>query len=141
MKLVMKPQQYDVVVTTNQFGPMSLAAALNAARQGRLRMLGITSGRRGEGPLAEIPTWKEQGFDVQFTNVRFMVGPKGMSPAQVAHWDGVFARMVESGEWKGMLQKSNLESDYLGSAQTPPRLAAIYKQLRGALIDSGLVKE
>ncbi|MCC7485493.1 MAG: tripartite tricarboxylate transporter substrate binding protein [Burkholderiales bacterium] len=122
-------------------GPMSIATALRAQSQGQLRILGITAARRGEGPLAEIPTWREQGFDVRFTNVRFMLGPKGMSAAQAAYWDGVFGRMVEHEDWKAMLQRSYLESDFVSSRESPGRLAALYQQLRGAMIQGGLVKE
>lgn len=120
---------------------MSVAAAANAVQDGKLRIIGITSARRGEGVLAGIPTWKEQGWDVVFTNTRFMLGPNGMSPAQTAYWDAAIERMVQSGEWKNDLQKNYLESDYLGSKQSPQRLAEIYKQLRGALVDAGLAKE
>ena len=123
------------------FAPMSIASAHNAMQQGRLRILGITAERRGDGPLADIPTLKEQGYNVVFTNTRFMLGPKGMSPAQTAYWDGVLARMVQTEEWKADIQKNHLEADYAGSKQSPQRLAAIYKQLRGALVDAGLAKE
>ncbi len=123
------------------FSSMSLASAWNAAQQGKLRIIAITSDRRLEGALAEIPTWKEVGFDVVFTNIRFMLGPKGMSPAQTAYWDGALERVVQSEEWKDAVQKNHWAPEYLGSRESPQRLAAIYKQLRGALVDAGLVKE
>ncbi len=120
---------------------MSVAAAANAAQDGKLRIIGITSDRRGEGALAAIPTWKEQGFDVVFSNIRFMLGPKGMSPAQTAYWDATLARLVQTSEWMSYLQKGHLESDFLGSKQSPQRLSEIYKQLKGALVEAGLAKE
>ncbi len=123
------------------FISMSVAAAANAVQDGKLRIIGISSERRGEGALAEIPTWKDQGFDVVFTNTRFMLGPKGLSPAQTAYWDATFARMVQTEEWKSHLQRNHLASEYLGSKQSPHRLGEIYKQLKGALTDAGLAKE
>lgn len=120
---------------------MSLATAWNAAQQGKLRIIAITSDRRLEGALAEIPTWKEQGFDVVFTNTRFVIGPKGMTPAQTAYWDAAFERLVQNEEWKDEVRKNDWVSDYLGSRQSPQRLAAIYEQLKGALVDAGLAKE
>ena len=71
--------------------PLSLATAQEAMRQGKVRILGISMAQRGDGPLADIPTWKEQGFDVQFTNTRFLLAPKGLTPPQLAWWDGVVA--------------------------------------------------
>jgi len=120
---------------------MSLATAWNAAQQGKLRIIAITSDRRLEGALAEIPTWKEQGFNVVFTNTRFVIGPKGMTPAQTAYWDAAFERLVQNEEWKDEVRKNDWVSDYLGSKQSPQRLAAIYEQLKGALVDAGLAKE
>jgi len=43
---------------------------------------------------AETPTWVEQGYDAVFSNWRGFVGPKGMTPAQIAYWDGIFAKVV-----------------------------------------------
>jgi putative tricarboxylic transport membrane protein len=120
---------------------MSVATAVNAAQQGKLRIIGVSSERRGDGALAEIPTWKEQGLDVVFTNTRFMLGPKGMSAAQRAYWDSVLERMVQTETWKNEIRGNHLDLDYAGSKQTPQRLAAIYTQLKGALIDVGLAKE
>lgn len=121
--------------------PMSAATAINAARQGRLRILGVSSARRGDGPLADIPTWKEQGYDVVFTNVRFVLGPRGLSPAQIAYWDGFFEKMVRTDEWKGQVAKNLWEMDFAGHKGTVQRLGTLYTQLRGAMVDSGLIKE
>ena len=121
--------------------PLSAASALEAVKQGKLRIVGVSSERRGDGPLAAIPTWKEQGFDVVFTNTRFLLGPKGLSAAQTAYWDAVFERMIQSEEWKSEAQKDSLEMDYHSSRQSPQRLAVMYKQLKDALIDAGLAKE
>jgi putative tricarboxylic transport membrane protein len=121
--------------------PLSLATAQEAMRQGKVRILGISMAQRGDGPLADIPTWKEQGFDVQFTNTRFLLAPKGLSAAQVAYWDALIARMVETEEWKADALKNDLIMDYHGSKQSPERLAAMYKQLKTALVDVGLAKE
>ena len=120
---------------------MSIGNALRGMQEGGLRIIGITSDRRGEGSLAEIPTWKEQGFDVVFTNTRFTLGPRGMGPAQTAYWDAILARLVQTSEWKSYLQKGHFVSEYLESKQSPQRLEKIYKQLKGALADAGLVKE
>lgn len=121
--------------------PMQVGAAVNGAQQGKLRILGIATERRGEGALADIPTWKEQGLDLVWNNVRFMFGPKGMTPAQLAYWDAALERVVQTEEWKNEGRSNYLQLDYLGSKQTPQRIAAIYKQFREALIDVGLVKE
>jgi putative tricarboxylic transport membrane protein len=120
---------------------MSMGAAWRAAQQGGVRIIGITSDKRGEGALADIPTWKEQGFDVVFTNTRLLVGPKAMTPAQIAYWDAALEKVVQSEEWKGTMRDNHWTADYLGSKQSPIRMAEIYAQLRGALADAGLAKQ
>lgn len=121
--------------------PLSLATAQESMRQGKVRILGISMAQRGDGPLADIPTWKEQGFDVQFTNTRFLLAPKGLNAAQIAYWDGVIARMVETDEWKADALKNDLILDFHNSRQSAERLAGMYKQLKMALIDVGLAKD
>lgn len=121
--------------------PMQVANAVAGAQQGKLRILGIATERRMEGVLADVPTWREQGFDLVWSNVRFMFGPKGLDAAQRAFWDSTLGRVVQSEEWTSEGAKNFYQLDYSDSRETPQRIAAIYKQFRGALIDVGLVKE
>jgi putative tricarboxylic transport membrane protein len=121
--------------------PLSVGAALRSAEQGQLRIIGVTSERRGEGALASIPTWKEQGFDVVFSNTRLLVGPKGMSAAQIAYWDAAMAKVVATDEWKDEVKRNEAALDYVGSKESAQRMARLYGQLKTALIDAGLAKE
>ena len=121
--------------------PMQVANAVNGAQQGKLRILGIATETRMDGTLADVPTWREQGFDLVWSNVRFMFGPKGLDPAQRAFWDSALGRTVQTEEWKAEGAKNYYQLDYADSKETPQRIAAIYKQFKGALIDVGLVKE
>jgi putative tricarboxylic transport membrane protein len=120
---------------------LSLAIALRAAKAGQVRILGISSERRSEGAAADIPTWKEQGLDVVFSNVRFAIGPKGMSAAQTAYWDRVYERVIQTDEWKNEVRRNDWVQDYANSKQAPPRMARLNEQLKSALADAGLVKE
>ena len=111
-------------------------------QQGKLRIIGVSSETaRRRCRWRRSPTWKEQGFDVVFTNTRFAGRAEGLSAAQMAYWDAVLERMIQSEEWKSEAQKDSLEMDYHSSRQSPQRLAAMYKQLKDALIDAGLAKE
>ena len=51
---------------------------------GRLRMLAISAPKRIGGEVASVPTWRELGIDAVSPNWRAVVGPKGLSPAQIA---------------------------------------------------------
>ena len=120
---------------------LSLATALRAAKQGQVRIIGISSERRSEGAAADIPTWREQGLDVVFSNVRFAIGPKGLGAAQTAYWDGVFERLIQTEEWKNEVRLNDWVPDYATSKQAPTRMAKLNGQLKAALADAGLMVE
>ncbi len=116
------------------------APALSAAKSARLRMIGITSQARLPGELADVPTWKEQGGDVDFSASRFILGAPDMTAAQIAYWDSAFARLVRTEEWRRNLDQEHWVSNYLGSKDTAYYLEKLEAQLREALFEAGLVK-
>lgn len=120
---------------------LSVGAATRAAKQGQMRIVGVTSERRGDGAMAAIPTWKEQGVDVVFANVRLLVGPKGLTPAQVAHWDAAMAKVAASEEWRKEVDRAEATADYAASGEAAQRMAKLYAQLKSALVEAGLAKE
>jgi len=120
---------------------LSAGAAITNAQQGRLRIIAVTSEKRGEGAMAAIPTWKEQGVDVVFANVRLLVGPKGMTPAQIAYWDAAMSKVVATEDWKKEVERNEATPDYTGSRDSAQRMARLYGQLKSALVDAGLTKE
>ena len=68
----------------------------------------------------------------------FLFVPKGMTPAQIAYWDGAIQRMVQSKEWKDMGTRDYVELDYAGSKESPQRMAAM-EQNRSEARSSTLV--
>jgi len=120
---------------------LSVGAAITSAQQGKLRIIAVTSEKRGEGAMAAIPTWKEQGVDVVFANVRLLVGPKGMTPAQIAYWDAAMGRVVATEDWGKEVARNEATPDYSGSRASAQRMAQLYGQLKSALVDAGLAKE
>jgi putative tricarboxylic transport membrane protein len=119
---------------------MSFAQAWNQYQAGKLRILGIASASRGPGPLSDIPTWKEQGFDVEFYNSRFMLGTRGISAEQAAFWDAALKRVLGARSWEAFAAKNHYMPFYASRSETPKQLAALYRQLKEALTDVGMVK-
>jgi putative tricarboxylic transport membrane protein len=124
-----------------EIATLSVGAALRASRQGKLRIVGVTSERRGEGALAAIPTWREQGVDVVFANVRLVVGPRGMNAAQIGYWDYALGRIVATDDWKKEMERLQATSDYTSSKESAQRMARLYAQLKTALLEAGLAKD
>ncbi len=122
---------------------VSVAGAVNAVAHvaaGRMRVVGVAAPQRLGGALATAPTWKEQGVDLVYGNWRAIFGPKGLTPAQVAYWEGVLRRMAETPEWKADLEKSHWTESFLTGAALHKELEKEYAYLKSTLVELGLAK-
>ena len=119
-------------------------AAGNAAPHvaaGRMRVLAVAAPTRLKGPLADVPTWKEQGADVVIGGWRAIMGPKGLTPAQVAYWEGVLRKATQVPEWRSDLEKNYWSDDFVTGAQFAKDLAKDYADTKAVLVDIGLAKQ
>lgn len=67
---------------------------------GKLRVLAVMSDKRLPGALAEVPTAKEQGFNIAWPIIRgFYLGPK-VSDADYQWWEAAFKKMVATPEFQ-----------------------------------------
>lgn len=120
--------------------PITAAFAASMARQGQVRLLAVTSPARLSGVLAEVPTWREQGYDAVVSNWRAMVGPKGITPPQIAYWEQAMSRFVESEAWKKELENNFWRSEYMRSAETRKYLDQDNAEAKAFLVELGLAK-
>ena len=89
--------------------------------------------------MAAIPTLREQGIDAVYYSWRGFIGPKGLTPAQIAFWEQAFAKVIQGEEWKKDLEENAWGEDFRGSAETRKHLDAEYELLRKMLVDLGVV--
>ena len=120
--------------------PISAAFAASLLRNGQVRLLAVTSPTRLSGVLADVPTWREQGYDVVVAQWRTLVGPKGMTEAQIAYWEGVIRRTIDADEWKNELEDNFWTSRYMGSVETRKYMERDNEQVRAFLSDLGMAK-
>ncbi|MEN3352673.1 MAG: putative tricarboxylic transport rane protein [Betaproteobacteria bacterium] len=120
--------------------PISAAFAASMVRNRQLRVVAVSSPSRLLDVLADVPTWREQGYDVMISNWRGLVGAKGITDGQIAYWDQVMRRVLESDEWKKELETNFWSTDYMRSAEMRKFLERENTELRGFLTDLGLVK-
>jgi len=113
---------------------------LGQMQGGRIRLIAISSPQRFPGPLATVPTWKEQGIDGTFSAAQGAIGPKGLSAAQIAYWEGAFQKLSQTDEWKKELADNFWENHFLNSKDTAAYYAAQAVELREILTDLGLAK-
>ncbi|HZM46880.1 MAG TPA: tripartite tricarboxylate transporter substrate binding protein [Burkholderiales bacterium] len=117
-----------------------LSNMVDHLRQGKMRTLVITGPRRMGAPFAEVPTWKEVGVDVTVVGWRGIMAAKGITPAQVAYWDGVFRKLAQTEDWKADLQENFWENIYSGPADTRRKLDAEHVELKQILTELGMAK-
>jgi putative tricarboxylic transport membrane protein len=117
------------------------ASAVPHIQSGKARGIGIAAPQRQAGVQATLPTLKEQGIDAVFFSWRGFIGPKGLTPAQVAFWDQAFAKLVEGDEWKKDVKQNAWTEDYMTAAETLKHLDSEYVLLKGLLGDLGVIPE
>jgi putative tricarboxylic transport membrane protein len=120
------------ITTTGLLGPHVEA--------GRVRVIGVAAAQRLAGPLASVPTWREQGVDVVFSSWRALIGPRGLAPEQVAYWEAMAAKVSAQKEWVSELERNSLVPAFQGSNATRKLLAQQAEQLRAILTELGLAK-
>jgi putative tricarboxylic transport membrane protein len=107
---------------------------------GKLRGVGVTAEKRYIGPLASVPTMKEQGYDVVTNGWRALLGPPGITAAQVAYWEGVLRRMTDTPEWKAYLERNYSADDFVTGEKLRQQLDRDYAEMKAVLVDLGLAK-
>lgn len=117
------------------------ANALPHVESGTARVIGISAPQRQAGRLARLPTFREQGIDAVFFSWRGFIGPKGLTPAQVAFWDQAFAKAVQGEDWKQDLEKNAWAEDFMASAETRKHLDSEHELLGRMLTDLGLISK
>jgi len=118
----------------------SVSSALPQVRAGNARMLAIAAPRRMTGALAEVPTLGEQGVEVSLASWRAIFGSKGMTPTQVAFWEGALARMAATDEWKKQLEGHHWAGHFLRSGDMAKYMEHQYNVNKAVMAELGLAK-
>jgi putative tricarboxylic transport membrane protein len=116
------------------------SSVVRMVQAGQIRVIGVLAPKRLSGPYADTPTWSEQGFKAVMDTWRGVIGPRGMTPAQIAWWDGVLAKVVATPAWKEALEQNTWEANYLNSAQTRKQFDDEHAEYRAILLELGMIK-
>ncbi|HJQ62280.1 MAG TPA: tripartite tricarboxylate transporter substrate binding protein [Burkholderiales bacterium] len=106
---------------------------------GKARAVGIGAPKRQPNALAKVPTFREQGIDAVFFSWRGFIGPKDLTPAQIAFWDDAFGKAVQGEEWKKDLEKNAWAEDFMGHAETRKHLDSEHQVMTKMLADLGVL--
>lgn len=118
----------------------SVSTSLPHITAGKMRGLAVSSTRRLSGPLAAVPTWQELGFQSS-GSWKGVMGPKGITPAQIAFWEDVMRRVAQSEELRQYADKNQWLLEFKGAAETKKWLDDEFAALKTAMTELGLVRQ
>lgn len=104
----------------------------------KLRLLGVPASKRPAG-LPNVPTLKEQGFDVQAGGYRSFVAPAGIPREAVTLWDATLAKVHKSPAWKDYMARNMYEDVYMNADEMGRWLVREQAEISRFLTEMGLV--
>jgi putative tricarboxylic transport membrane protein len=107
-------------------------------KAGKLRLIGVTSGKRLAG--VDAPTVKEGGIDLEILNWRSVVAPPGITPDQRKALLDTVDRMAKSKEWQDILKARGWDDAYLAGDAFAAFLKQENVRVTGVLQSVGLLK-
>ncbi len=108
-------------------------------KNGAMRILGMSTAQRAPG-LPDVPTLRDLGFDIILSGFTVIMGPRGLTPAQIAYWENMLERGVQHADWKRQLAADYQDGDFKKSAATREHLRQQYDFLRSMYADIGMTK-
>jgi putative tricarboxylic transport membrane protein len=105
---------------------------------GTLRALGISSPERLPG--VDIPTFKEQGVDVELVNWRGLMAPGSVRATDKEALDAATEAMVQTAEWQAIVKERGWVDMYQPSDEFAAFLAEEQTRIAGILKDLGLLQ-
>jgi tripartite-type tricarboxylate transporter receptor subunit TctC len=119
---------------------VSVAEVRGQEEAGNLKIIGVLSSER-EKIFPNVPTFKEQGIDVEFYTWRGLALPKGV-PADIRTKIGeAYRKAIESAEFKEFAAKASLNLVYMDSADFTKFLDQNYKDVEAVMTSLGLTKK
>lgn len=83
----------------------------NFIQAGKVRALAIAAEQR-PAAFADVPTFKEAGYDVVVPSPLGLAGPKGLPPAIVQKLDAAIKAVLAEPEWQRVIETYGIRSDY-----------------------------
>ena len=104
-----------------------------------IRVLAVMSDKRLPGALADVPTAKEQGYDIDWAIVRgFYMGPK-VSDADFNTWSEAFAKVTKTKEFAKLLDERGLYPLSMTGAELNNYVKTSTEKYRKLAADFGLM--
>jgi putative tricarboxylic transport membrane protein len=119
------------------FGASGVGEFLDQVEAGQVRVLAVTSEKRIDA-VADVPTLKESGIDLVFTNWRGIVAPPGITDTDKQTWIDVLTRMHGTDAWRAELTKHGWTDAFVTGDQFATFLTEQDKAVADILTGLGL---
>ena len=104
---------------------------------GKMRAIAVTSGARLKG--INVPTMKEQGFNVEIGNWRGVYGAPGISAAQRKALIDMIVKATKSKAWAEALEKNNWTPALMTGKEFEDFVDLEFASLRATMVKAGMV--
>lgn len=105
-----------------------------------LRPLAVSSAERVPA-FADVPTFKELGYDIVHTQIRGLVMPGGVTPEVVGYWENVLKKVAESPQWKAQyVDRFQDVPDYLNSEDFGAAMVETSNRYEKLMKELGIIK-
>jgi tripartite-type tricarboxylate transporter receptor subunit TctC len=108
-------------------------------QSGRVKLLGVFEEKRLE-QYPDVPTAREQGFDVVVTKFRGLAAPKGLPPAVVQAWEQAIPKVLARPEYQKIYGSENLIPAYRNQKESRELTAEVAKDVATSLRELGIIK-
>ncbi len=99
-----------------ELGEINLAAAKKYITTGELKALGITTPERNS-EIPDVPTLREQGYDMIYGTDRGVMLPKGASQELIDHYGAIFEKAARDPEVIAQMEAKGTQVVYLNPAE------------------------
>lgn len=117
-----------------------LSEAIEQVKAGKARVIAVSAPKPLPGDLANVPTWRSLGLDVEILHWRGVFAPPGIPRDVIAYWDKTLGQLVKTDAWKKQLEQHGWFDAYADSAKFRRDLDAEEKIYTEILTDLGMSK-
>jgi putative tricarboxylic transport membrane protein len=122
-----------------EVGSMQPSVAMPLVDAGKLRILAIASEKR-LSTFPDLPTFREQGFDVAHSNHRGFVAPGKISDDAKNSLSGILEKLSQSSQWKEYLAREGTDVAFLPADEYKKFLIDSTIQYERLMRKAGIIK-
>jgi putative tricarboxylic transport membrane protein len=115
----------------------NLGEVLGQVELKKLRLLGVPSAKRVAN-LPDVPTMKEQGFDIHAGGLRGFVAPAAIPREAAKLLEDTLAKVYKSAAWRDYMTRNSYEAVYMNADEFARWLADQKGELTQYLTEMGL---